>query len=224
MGFSKEWDESYATNSHISIWPWSDLVSYVMRYAVPRDHLRVIELGCGAGANIPLFVHLNSEYYGIDGSQTIVDALHRRFPELRDKIVVGDFTRVLPFQGEFDLVCDRAALTHNTTSDIKDSIALVNKMLRPGGKFIGIDWFSTTHTCFTQGEQAEDDYTRRNFQAGSFTGVGRVHFSDRRHLEELFSGFTLDVLEHKTVTRELPAADKGFEIMAFWNFSATYKG
>ncbi len=223
MNFSPEWEERYREHTHISVWPWSDLVSYVMRYASPRDHLRVLELGCGAGANIPLFIHLNSDYYGIDGSQAIVDALHPRFPALSDKIVVGDFTRELPFQGEFDLVCDRASLTHNTTSAIKDSIALVKKMLRPGGKFMGIDWFSTSHEGFAQGESAEDNYTRRAISTGPFAGVGRVHFSDKEHLMELFEGFTMDVLEHKIISRDIPA-EEGYGKMATWNFTATYEG
>ena len=30
MSFSNEWDERYQNNSHMSIWPWSDLVSLVI--------------------------------------------------------------------------------------------------------------------------------------------------------------------------------------------------
>ena len=57
MSFSNEWDESYKKNTHLSIWPWSDLVSYVMRYARPENpkNCNVLELGCGAGANIDFF-------------------------------------------------------------------------------------------------------------------------------------------------------------------------
>ncbi|MGN5030804.1 hypothetical protein ACTFBV_20625 [Aeromonas rivipollensis] len=56
MAFSNEWDEQYKNNHHMSIWPWSDLVSSIYRYANPKNgYKRVLELGCGAGANIPLF-------------------------------------------------------------------------------------------------------------------------------------------------------------------------
>ena len=37
----------------MSIWPWSDLVSYVMRYTKINENYKVLEIGCGSGANIP---------------------------------------------------------------------------------------------------------------------------------------------------------------------------
>ena len=61
MTFSQEWDNRFKENKNISIWPWSDLVSFVMRYAKPSNpQFRVLELGCGAGANIPFFLSLCS--------------------------------------------------------------------------------------------------------------------------------------------------------------------
>ena len=107
MGFSAEWEQCYKSNSHMSIWPWSDLVSYVYRYAKPTtDDFKVLEIGCGAGANIPFFKHLGVKYYAIDGSESIVKQLKESFPEYKNSIVVGDFTREIPFDEQFDLVVD----------------------------------------------------------------------------------------------------------------------
>ena len=76
MTFSQEWEKCFKENTQISTWPWSDLVSYVMRYARPTgENFRVLELGCGAGANIPFFISLGVDYYAIDGSSTIVEIL-----------------------------------------------------------------------------------------------------------------------------------------------------
>jgi len=55
------------------------------------------------------------DYYAIEGSATIVRQLHKRYPELADKVKVGDFTNDQPFLNDFDIVIDRASLTHNTT-------------------------------------------------------------------------------------------------------------
>lgn len=41
--------------------------------------LRVLELGCGAGANIPFFAAINAEYYGIEGSSTQVKRLQEQY-------------------------------------------------------------------------------------------------------------------------------------------------
>ena len=79
MTFSTEWNTRYQNNVHMSIWPWSDLVSSVMQFYKPtKTKIRVLELGCGAGANIPFFLSLNTEYFGIDGSETIIKNLKKR--------------------------------------------------------------------------------------------------------------------------------------------------
>jgi SAM-dependent methyltransferase len=218
MGFSKNWDKKYKDMTHLSIWPWSDLVSFVMRYSKPRsDDFSVLEVGCGAGANIPFFAALKCQYYAVDGSRSIVKQLKKTFPAFAGNIVVGDFSKEIPFNRKFDLVVDRAALTHNTTKDIKKTIDLIKSKLKKGGLFIGIDWFSTIHSDYASGEKFEDKYTCSGYDRGQFTGVGRVHFSDKKHLEELLSSFDIEVMEHKTINIEKP---KKGHVFASWNFSA----
>jgi SAM-dependent methyltransferase len=218
MTFSDEWEASYRQNAHMSTWPWSDLVSFVMRYARPTGpQFRVLELGCGAGANIPFFQHLGAAYHAIEGSPSITAMVREHFPAFAGNIMTGDFTKQIPFAGPFDLVVDRASLTHNTTASIRQCLDLVHERMRPGSSFIGIDWFSTRHTDAQQGEQDEDPYTRRGYTSGPFANVGKVHFSDREHLIDLFRKFDLTQMEHKTVQREIPATNY---TLAFWNFVA----
>lgn len=222
MNFSTEWDRRYQELTHLSIWPWSDLVGYVMRHARPGGKdFRVLELGCGAGANIPFFQSLGVEYFAIEGSPAIVEKLHQRFPQLAANIVAGDFTEQIPFAGEFDLIVDRSSLTHNTTAAIVYCIAMLHARLKPGGKFIGIDWFSTAYSEYQRGVPAGDQYTRTGYQDGSFADVGRVHFSDKPHLLALFKNFEITLLEHKNIQRELPDDTWHF---AAWNFIAKKAG
>lgn len=218
MSFSPEWEERYQEDTHMSVWPWSDVVSFVMRHVRPRTApFRVLELGCGAGANISFFLSLGVEYYAIEGSATIVNRLHERFPALNENIVLGDFTAALPFGHEFDLVLDRASLTCNNTEAIIRSLKMVYEKLKVGGKFVGIDWYSTAYSDFEKGKPVDDEFTRTEFSSGSFVGTGRVHFSDKAHLQELFAKFDLTVLEHKITRREIP--DDGWNF-ASWNLVA----
>jgi len=220
MGFSQEWEERYADNTHLSVWPWSDIVSLVHRHCKPlivAKGGRVLELGCGAGANIPLFLALGMEYYALDGSPTIVSQLHQRYPDLVDNIRVGDFTADQPFDGNFDLVIDRASLTHNNTSSIKNALRISFDALKPGGVFIGSDWFSTNHTDYIGGEVADDKHTRTNHSKGQFIGVGNVHFSDEAHLRDLFSKFEILFMEEKLTRRYEPHDNHQF---ASWNIVA----
>lgn len=219
MGFNYEWEQSYLNNTHLSIWPWSDIVSLVHRHCKPLIAAggRVLELGCGAGANIPLFRALGMDYYALEGSPTIVNQLHRRYPDLSEHIRVGDFTIDHPFDGSFDLVIDRAALTHNSTFAIRNALNITFESLKVGGLFIGSDWFSTTHTDYSGGNIGDDIFTRTNYRKGQFTGVGTVHFSDERHLRDFFSKFDILAMEEKSIRRYEPNDNHHF---SSWNIVA----
>jgi SAM-dependent methyltransferase len=215
------WDKLYREGAHLSIWPWSDLVSYVKRYFHPKsESFRVLELGCGPGANIPFFKYLDAAYYAIEGSPAIVSLLKEKYPEYAATIVQGDFTKEIPFGLQFDLIVDRASLTHNATPEIKKCLGLVHKHLAGDGMFIGIDWFSTEHSDYRLGEAADEPYTRKNISIGQFSGVGKVHFSDKQHLLSLFEGFEITRLEHKIIEREIPEDKHRF---ASWNLVAVKK-
>ena len=199
-GFSPEWDECYANSTHLSVWPWTDVVVYTSRYAKPREAFkRVLELGCGAGANIPFFVARGDHYHAIEGSAHIVGELHRGFPALVDNIVVGDFTRSIPFETQFDLVLDRGSVTCNTTGDIARCLALVYARLRSGGILFGIDWLTSDHEYANRGVSI-DAHTRTAIDSHMVHGVGKLHFSDREHLVQLLAdtGFEVTLLEQKT--------------------------
>jgi len=215
-GFSAEWEQQFAEGRHHSLWPWSDLVGLATRFLSGAGRLRVLELGCGVGANIGFFSALGADYFGIEGSATAVAATRRRFPGLAENIVHGDFTNEIPFEGMFDAIVDRSALTHNSTADIVRVVSVAWERLRPGAPYIGVDWFSKNHPCAGEGT-AVDNYTRTDFEDGPFAGVGRVHFSDEAHLREVFGAFALKVLDEKILTRSLPSRAI---INATWNFVA----
>ena len=217
-GFSKEWDKRYKENTHMSIWPWSDLVSFVMSNLPQKENFNVLELGCGAGANIPFFKSIGANYYAIEGSASIVENRHNKYPQFKDNIIVGDFTKDIP-NIEFDLIVDRASLTCNNEKAISKCLDHCNKQLAIGGKFVGIDWYSVKSSDYKEGKgtQVEDIWTRTNFTDGAFANTGRVHFSDKEHLVCLFKKFKMLEMYHKSLIKELPSDD--WEL-ATWNFLA----
>ena len=221
MSFSTEWNDLYASGEQNSVWPWTDLVSFVMRYARPdRDPYRVLELGFGAGANVQFFLSIGADYCGVEGSTVAVDKVRRRFAGAPGmNLVCGDFTQEIPFAGVFDLLIDRSSLTHNGTSSIQRCLGLIHSSMRTGAKLIGIDWFSTVNADFFSGEECGDYYTRAAFTRGQFKGVGVVHFSDEGHIRALLAaaGFNIARLEHKVVETAVPGETGP---MAWWNFVA----
>lgn len=197
VGFSKQWEAVYSSGAQLSSWPWTDVVSLVNRHAKPTEPgLKVLELGCGVGANIPFLLSLGFDYYSVEGSSAAVELLHQRFPNLQSHIVQGDFSKDLIFKGPFDLILDRASLTCNSTDSISRTIASIKDLLSPHGKFIGIDWYSTEHSAFLMNSEAVDPFTRFDISSSQFAGLGAIHFSSESHLKELFTDFKFISLEH----------------------------
>lgn len=228
MTFSNEWEELYKDKKHMSVWPWSDVVSYVMRYVKPQGNgMKVLEVGFGAGANVPFFARLGADVYGIDGSPTIVEAVKQQYPQYAPNLICGDFTKEIPFCEEFDLILDRGSITQNNSASIEVALRLIYDKLKPSGKFIGIDWFSKEHHCFSQTDCVIlDDCARTDFRSGYFEKLGVVHFSDKENLEGVLhrAGFKLEKLEHKTYKDYSHGDyDNAAYVCATWNFVAVRK-
>ena len=215
MTFSDEWNLVYKKNLQINNRPFSELISYTKRfYKLKKSKFSVLELGCGSGPNIPFFLSLNAEYFGIDGSRIIINKLKKKYPKLKNNLFSGDFTHEIPFTKKFDLIVDRSSLTHNSIMDIKNCLQLIHKKLKTNGKFIGIDWFSTNHFEYRNGNKTSDPFTKNNFKTGQFKKVGNVHFSNKKHLLNLFENFKIEILDEKIVKRKIPNNKENF---AVWN-------
>ena len=219
MSYCNEWEAQCHAGCHMSRWPWTELVTLVMRYAPPgRGFRRVLELGCGVGANIPFFADLGVDYDSVEGSRTAVAHVHERFPQLSERVAVGDYTDEIPFSGPFDLVADRSSLICNGTESISRCFSLLGPRVRDGSRFIAVDWFAVDHGDYELGQDAGDRYTRNNFSTGCFVGTGDVHFFDRPHLLSFFEGYRVLNLQHRRVLEEGPEGET--RQVATWNIVA----
>ena len=215
------WDQIYKKRKQDNIWPWSEVVSLTQKYAnldLINKKYKVLELGCGTGPNILYFLKLNMSYYGVDQSQEAIQISKKRFPKLRKRLKISDFTKKIPFQEKFDLIIDRSSLTHNDEASIKDGLNLIFSKLKKKGTFIGIDWHSVNHSDYKTNNQnlfTIDKFTKTNFKIGQFQDAGVVHFSNYKQINKYFKKWKIIFLEEKIKHQKLPK--KNF-VIAAWNF------
>ncbi len=212
MSFSNKWEKIYKKKSNYSIWPWSEVVSLFYNHfnlnKFKNKKIKILELGCGAGANIPFFNDKKFDYYAVDGSQTIIKALKVKYPNLKKKIKSCDFTKEIPFQEEFDLILDRASITCNNKKSIISSINLIRGKLKKNGIFFGIDWYSTKSSDARKGKMDGDKFTRKNMKNSIFADAGSFHFSNERMMRNYFKKFKIISFYEKIIYKKINKENK----------------
>ena len=201
VSFYSFWEDGiYGQGQHLNRYPFDAVVSFVYRNipdGIPRQDVRIVEIGCGAANNLWFAAREGFQVAGIDGSQSAIAYAKQRFCEegLSGDLRVGDFT-CLPFENaSFDLAIDRGALTCCSLSAARTAVAEVHRVLRPSGRFL-CSPFSDKHSSATSGSPGTDGI-RHLPATGLFSGVEALCFYTKSDVERLFAtGWNLLSLQH----------------------------
>ena len=140
--------------------PYDQIATFVFRNlpSKPRRDIRVLEVGCGPGNNLWF---LNQEGFacsGFDGSQKAIEHAKTRCGSVVD-LKVAEFPNV-PFEGNFDLVIERAAICYVPFDVARQTVANIRKVLVPGGRFLFTPYSKQTealgYCCYYTREMVED--------------------------------------------------------------------
>lgn len=146
------WDEVF-TRKRWGRWPNESVIRAVMRHVAPGA--RVLEVGCGAGAQLRFLTDEGFRPIGVDFSRPALDQATSNAPGV--PLVHGDGSR-LPFpSARFDVVVDVEAFT--CAPNPAGMVAEALRVLAPGGLLISVG--------FTDG--CTEDVGR---------GSGRIHAHD----------------------------------------------
>jgi SAM-dependent methyltransferase len=102
-----------------------------------RKNIRVLELGCGSGANLWMIAREGFDTYGIDLSSTAIDLADQMLKHWQTEatLVQGSFES-LPFDDDyFDVIVDVFSTNCLAEAPFKGCLKEVKRCLKPGGKF-----------------------------------------------------------------------------------------
>lgn len=161
--------------------PWdkvgvrSDLISFLDAYGVtPSTHPRVIDLGCGTGANVVHLADLGFEAHGVDFSPVAIRKAHERAAAAGTEptFAIGDLTAdsIDGVEGPFDVIIDFGTLDDLRGEQRRAMARTITRLARPGTLFLEYCFFGRT-----------EDLPRI-----SFKGTSRMSHIAPGELEDLF--------------------------------------
>ena len=158
MVFDKNWEDFiYSKEKQVNHFPHDWVVATVNRIFAEkpdRSDLRVLELGCGSGANLRFLAEFGfSKVDGIDGAQSALRLAEKNIPP-NDKAISlfnADFTSIPAKDKYYSLVLDRGSITHNDFESCKKVMAESYRVLKPGGIML-TSLFSNSHSAIYNAE------------------------------------------------------------------------
>jgi SAM-dependent methyltransferase len=107
------------------------------RLITPIDGERILDLGCGTATILTAMS--NVEYTGIDNNSRYIEKAVERFGH-RGKFICADLNdEIVATLGTFDKVLLLGVMHHLPDPSIKQTMALIPKLLRPQGVLITMD-------------------------------------------------------------------------------------
>jgi len=217
---SVDWESDvYARGNQLNRWPYSNVVTAVMReYGnTDRTGMKVLELGCGAGNNLWFLASAGFRVAGIDCSKTAISHARQRLlgnGHQVDDLVVGDCARLPWPDGTFDMVLDRGAITQNEHIRIGEIVSEVRRVLRPSGVFFSFTLFGFDHPDRKYGREISH-HCYDFFTQGCFAKVGLSAFFTVDDLRHLFSPLgAVQITRHRALDTEERVLAEEFSVRA----------
>ena len=192
--WNEGWDDLFARKKWGS-YPSEDLVRYMLRkypLAEMRRGTRVLEIGCGTGANLCFLAEEGFSVSAIDGSKVALEQASKLLSKKNYSVELlnGDATK-LPWEDNyFDVVVDIECIYSNSFSESKKIIAECQRVMKRPGSFFS--------KCFASGTSGEGSGKRLENEINTWTdvtagffnkGYGIIRFTSELEIRELYSGF-----------------------------------
>lgn len=190
------WESRYRRGEVVNRYPFEMVVSFVLRHFGKGDRAatRILDYGCGGGNHCAFLAREGFDFYGVDFSvsairhaASVIEAAGGNVQP--NKLICTDFAHTGFPDSHFDAVIDRQSLDQNMASSLPALVAEIHRILKPGGKYLGIN-FSDRHPALAYGRSlGNGDYAE--FTRGPFKDIGARHFFSQSELFALFHNFSI---------------------------------
>lgn len=199
------WEEVFSSQAWVK-YPAEPLIRFVARnfYARDRAAVRILELGCGPGANLWFLAREGFSFLGVEGSASAVHQAQARLDaecpgwRSRGNIEVADITKINYGENFFDAIIDNECVYCMPFDQSCEIYAKARAALKPGGK-IFVRTFSTDTWGFQTGREIHDNMFECD--EGPLAKKGASRFTLKEHIPTLLNGFQDLVIEKTTTTQ-----------------------
>jgi ubiquinone/menaquinone biosynthesis C-methylase UbiE len=205
MAWDSTWEKIF--EQRVDNWgkyPSEDLIRFIadnFYKASNRQDIKVLEVGCGPGANLWYLAREGFTVYGVDGSSTAIDYAKKRLndecPDWFGKLVIGDAISLEFEDNFFDAVIDNEAITHNSFENSKSIYDEIARVTKKGGRL-----FSRTFATGCWGDQSGEKVGHNAWivSEGPMNLGEYIRFTDFDEIQDLIEGFEIRGVELLTRT------------------------
>jgi len=201
MSWNSGWDNIFKEYSW-GRYPSEELVRFIGRKypdRTNREQQRVLEIGCGTGANLWFLAKEGFQTFGLDGSRIAIEQARLRLQEeqVSAELQVGDAMQ-LPYDNVFfDLIIDVECLYANTMKDSLIILQEAKRVLKPDGRLFSITFMTGTYGDGKGVPLPDEPNTYSELTEGALkTGYGIIRFSSEEDVRKLYSLFTIEQLDY----------------------------
>jgi len=202
----KIWELRYSQQDRIAKYPFDQVISMVMRRFASypqRNEVKILDYGCGGGANFWFLIREGFNGYACDVSPTALHLTKECLNQEGLNLPNNHFSLLeeqkLPYPDSFfSAIIDRESLCQSRWTEIQSRVKEFSRILVPGGWYFGVN-FSNHHPGISDSDYLGcGDYD--NFRSGLFKNQGGRHLFSLNEIQELFSGWHIEcIAEQSTV-------------------------